>query len=210
MYLSTLIGTGFVERHIPITKQASSRLERHHITDPFLRFYYRFLSRRQSQLALGVDNQTLAEIKQHLADFIGTHTWEELCQEWLLRATSQKVLPFLPDQVGSIGNREAQIDVAGINFMEKTLILGECKWDRHPMDLDVPRKLIEKTEKVLPPEGKWRLFYLGCSSNGWTPSVIKFVKSVKGTETRGERWQTAGMLLKTLEEVDADLDTRTG
>ena len=209
MYLSTLIGTGFVERRIPITKQASSRLGRHHITDPFLRFYYRFLSRRQSQLALGVDDQTLTEIKKHLVDFIGTHTWEELCREWLLRATSQKVLPFLPDQVGSSWNREAQIDVAGINFMDKTLILGECKWDRHPMDLDVLRKLIEKTEKVLPAEGKWKVFYLGFARKGWTSSAIQFARAVKNTETRGERWQTVGMLLKTLDEVDADLDTWT-
>jgi len=209
MYLSTLVNTGFVERRIPITEQASSRLGRHHITDPFLRFYYRFLSRRQSQLALGIDDQILAEIKKHLVDFIGTHTWEELCQEWLLRATGQKILPFLPDQVGSIWNREAQIDVAGINFMEKTLILGECKWDRHPMDLDILKKLIEKTEKVLPAEGKWKVFYVGFARNGWTSSAIQFARAVKNTETRGERWQTVGMLLKTLDEVDADLDTWT-
>lgn len=209
MYLSTLVSTGFVERRIPITEQASSRLGRHHITDPFLRFYYRFLSRRQSQLALGVDDQTLAEIKKHMVDFIGTHTWEELCQEWLLRATGQKVLPFHPDQVGSIWNRDAQIDVAGINFMEKTLILGECKWDRHPMDLEVLRKLIEKTEKVLPAEGKWKVFYIGFARNGWTPSAIQFARAVKNTETHGERWQPAGMLLKTLDEVDADLDAWT-
>jgi AAA+ ATPase superfamily predicted ATPase len=209
MYLSTLIGTGFVERRVPVTEQPSSRLGRHYITDPFLRFYYRFLSRRQSQLALGVDDQTLAEIKKHLVDFIGTHTWEELCREWLLRATGQKILPFLPDQVGSIWNRQAQIDVAGVNFMEKTLILGECKWDRHSMDLDVLRKLIEKTDKVLPAEGQWKVFYVGFARSGWTADAIQFAKGIKNAKVQGARWQAAGMLLRTLDEVDGELGSWT-
>jgi len=66
MYLSNLAETGFVERRVPITDPPSSRKGRHHITDPFLRFYYRFLSQRQAQLALGVQDQALIEIKKHL------------------------------------------------------------------------------------------------------------------------------------------------
>ena len=99
-YLNVLTETGFIARRVPVTQPPASRLGRHFITDPFLRFYYRFLARRQSQLALGVDEQALEEIKRHLLDFIGTYTWEELCQEWLLRATGHARLPFLPDQVG--------------------------------------------------------------------------------------------------------------
>ncbi len=101
-YLNILTDTGFIARRVPVTKAQSSRLGRHFITDPFLRFYYRFLAGRQSQLALGIEDQALEEIKRHLLDFIGTYTWEELCQEWLLRATGHARLPFLPDQVGSV------------------------------------------------------------------------------------------------------------
>jgi len=66
MYLQTLNATGYVERRLPVTAPASSRLGRHYITDPFLRFYFRFLSERQAQLALGVQEQALAELKTHL------------------------------------------------------------------------------------------------------------------------------------------------
>ncbi len=209
MYINTLIGTGFVERRLPVTERMASRQGRHHITDPYLRFYYRFLSRRQSQLAMGVDDQTLDEIKKHLVDFIGTHTWEELCREWLLRASGRNIVPFLPDQVGSIWNREAQIDVAGVNFMEKTLILGECKWDRHPIDKDVLTKLIEKTESVLPPDGKWKVYYLGFARSGWTEDAIQFAREVKAAGTLGNRWQATGMLLRNLQQVDDELDIWT-
>jgi len=68
-----------------------------------------------------VRDQALAKIKKHLVDFIGIHTWEELVREWLLRASGKNILPFLPDQIGSICNREVQIDVAGVSFMDKIL-----------------------------------------------------------------------------------------
>ena len=209
MYLSNLLQTGFVERRVPVTESSTSRQGRHHIIDPFLRFHYRFLSRRQAQLALGVRDQALAEIKKHLIDFIGTHTWEELCCEWLLRASGKNLLPFLPDQVGSIWNREAQIDVAGVNFMNKTLILGECKWDRHPKDVGILEKLIDKTEKVLPKDGQWEVFYLGFARSGWTNKAIEFAES-EAKKAQGKRWKSVGMLLRSLDQIDDELERWTG
>ena len=205
MYIRNLLQTGFVERRIPVTARGASRQGRHYISDPYLRFYYRFLSQRQAQLALGVRDQALAEIKKHLVDFIGTHTWEELSREWLLRASGKEIIPFLPDQVGSIWNKEAQIDVAGVNFMDKTLILGECKWNRRSMGGDVLKRLIEKTDKVLPREGDWQVYYLGFSRLGWKQSALDFVRDFSSQRVRGKRWQAAGILLRSLNEVDQEL-----
>ena len=120
-----------------------------------------------------------------------------------------EVLPFLPDQVGSIWNREAQIDVAGINFMEKTLILGECKWGQLPIDLDILRKLIEKTEKVLPADGQWKVFYLGFARSGWTEAAQQFAEGLKNTQVQGENWKMEGMLLRSLKQMDTELEEWT-
>jgi hypothetical protein len=68
-------------------------------------------------------------------------------------ASDKNILPFLPDQIGSIWNSEVQIDVAGVNFMDKTLILGECKWDRHLKDANVLEKLVEKQKKFFQRKG---------------------------------------------------------
>ena len=209
MYLSNLTDTRFVERRLPITEKAVSRSGRHFITDPFLRFYFRFLSRRQAQIAMGVQDQALEEIKRHLIDFIGTHTWEELCREWLLRATGHRVLPFIPDQVGSIWNRDTQIDVAGINSMEKTLILGECKWDRRPINLGALTELISKTEKVVPKEGNWRVYYLGFARSGWTQEARALSEGLPKAKSKGENWHAVGMQLKDLEQIDNDLNEWT-
>ncbi|HKJ28511.1 MAG TPA: ATP-binding protein [Anaerolineales bacterium] len=208
MYLSNLAETGFVARRVPITARPSSRKGRHHITDPFLRFYFRFLSQRQAQLALGVQDQALAEIKKQLPVFIGRHTWEELSREWLIRASGKNILPFLPDQIGSIWNRDAQIDVAGINTMEKTLFLGECKWNRQKIGVAVLKRLVAKTELVLPKNGSWRVFYLGFSRSGWAESAIQFAEKEVG-KSQGKRWECAGILLRRLDQIDGELQAWT-
>lgn len=204
-YLSNLINTGFVERRVPVGAPESSRAGRHFITDPFLRFYYRFLTRRQAQLTLGVQDQALAEIKKHLVDFIGTHTWEELCREWLLRASTKARLPFLPDQVGSAWTKQAQVDVVGINSMDKTILLGECKWDRHPIKREVLEGLVEKTDKIVPKEGKWTVYYLGFARMGWTEDAQQYAHWLASNSVKGENWLSTGMELLDLNQIDDDL-----
>jgi AAA+ ATPase superfamily predicted ATPase len=71
-YLGVLAETGFVERRVPVTKTGPSRAGRYHITDPYLRFYFRFLAHRQDQLASGAQDIALAEVTRHMLDFIKT------------------------------------------------------------------------------------------------------------------------------------------
>lgn len=204
-YLNILTDTGFIARRTPLTRPPVSRLGRHFITDPFLRFYFRFLARRQTQLAIGIEDQALEEIKRHLLDFIGANTWEELCQEWLLRSTEQAVLPFIPDQVGASWTRNAQVDVVGVNSMEKTLILGECKWSPRPIGRDVLDDLTGKTAEFVPSEGRWRVYYLGFARGGWKPEAKKLADSFPADAVRGENWQAVGMSLLDLARIDDDL-----
>jgi hypothetical protein len=97
----------------------------------------------------------------HLLEFIGTHTWEELCREWVLRAGARGVLP-LSDRVGSFWSRTAQVDVVGIHSMEKTLLIGECKWSPRPMGADVLETLLAKTAEVVPKHGRWTVHRRAC------------------------------------------------
>lgn len=206
-YLSVLSEAGFVERRTSVTAAPNSRTGRHHITDPYLRFYFRFLAARQNQLEMGIQDQALAEITRHMIDFIGTHTWEELCREWTLRASAKNQLPFLPDTVGSAWNATVQIDVAGINTMEKTLILGECKWTTAPVDRDVLEKLVEeKTQKIVPSDGNWRVYFLGFSRSGWTKGAVQYQNELQKRKFKGENWQAAGMRLVDLDQLDQDLE----
>ena len=205
-YLSVLTDSGFVERRIPLTEAKTLRAGRYHITDPYLRFYYRFLAGRQEQLALRIQDQALAEISKHMIDFIGKYTWEELCREWTLRAGAAGELPYLPDEVGSTWNATAQVDVVGINSMEKTLILGECKWTSTPNDRRSIADLIEaKAPRTVPKHGKWKVFFLGFSRGGWTSGAIAYQNQINRKPVTGSNWVSTGMRLVELDKLDRDL-----
>jgi hypothetical protein len=204
-YLSTLQVAGFVERRVPVTQGERSRLGRYHIVDPYLRFYYRFLANRQTQLALGIQDQALEEIKRHLRDFIGANTWEELCREWLLRASAIGAFPRLVDQVGSVWTRAAQVDVAGINPMEKLLVLGECKWSAEPQGRSVLTGLVDKTAEVTPGQGQWQVYFLGFARAGWTVASQALAQELTASPPTDKHWRVNGMRLLDLAQVDQDL-----
>lgn len=204
--LSVLIQAGFVERRIPITGRETSRAGRYHIADPYLRYYFRFLAGRQDQLALGIQEQALAEISRHTLEFIGKYTWEELCREWTLRAGAAGELPYLPDRVGSAWNASTQIDVVGISSMERTLILGECKW----IAAAGPRKAMEdlvqeKAARIVPKDGIWKVFFIGFSRSGWSAGARAYRDEINEQPVRGPNWASTGMRLVELSQLDEDL-----
>lgn len=149
--------------------------------------------------------QTSEELRNHWIDFIGSYTWEEICLEWVLTASAQDKLPFLPDQVGSAWTRKAQVDMVGINSMKKTLLLGECKWSSQVMGRTVLRDLVDKTAEIVPPEGRWTVYYLGFARSGWTPESQQLAGELAGRCLEGVNWQASGMRLLDLKQVDLDL-----
>lgn len=206
-YLSVLNDAGFANRRISVTASPITRTGRHHITDPYLRYYFRFLMHCQSQLVLGQQEQALAEMSGQMSEFIGKHTWPELCREWLIRASGRKGLPFSSDTVGSAWTPSAQVAVAGIDRRENTLVLGECKWTSHLANRDVIEELVEKkAQQIAPQDREWRVFFLGFSRSGWTSDAQRYQAELEKRQPKFGNVQVAGMRLLDLNQVDQDLE----
>jgi len=114
-------------------------------------------------------------------------------------------LPFMPDQVGSAWNRQAQVDVVAINWMQKTIILGECKWTLTPTETPILTALVEKASQIVPVEGKWRGYFLGFSRSGGSSGAIAYQNELTEHPVIGQNWQSVGMRLLDLAEIDRDL-----
>jgi len=205
-YISNLADTGYVVKKTPVTASPSSRAGRHSITDPFLRFYYRFIQSRLTQLEMGEIDQTMEELQKHMVDYIGVYTWEEICREWTIRASNRGILPLYPDRVESDWGKDFQVDVVGINTMKKHLILGECKWIKERGKAIVLQELVEqKTSKIVPASGNWQVFFLGFSREGWNEKAVAYAKNLAEVNLTETNWQIQGMRLLTLDDVDTDL-----
>ncbi len=204
-YLNILADAGYIDRFEPIIPLAKSRrVGRYYFTDPFLRFYFRFIAGRATQLSLFESDQALAEYHRHMPGFIGTHTWEEVCREWVLRAANKGALPLYPDDVRSAWSKELNIDVVGVNPMLRHMILGECKWTKNPVDAGVVKGLVAKAKIAMSAREDWKAYFLVFSKNGFTSSAYEFAEQIEKQVGEVE-WQAAGCRLVDLSQVDRDL-----
>lgn len=203
--LSRLIETGFVEQHTPVLRMTPiNRHGRYELTDPYLRFYFRFLAERQ----INRQGRVMKNIFRRLPDFIETGGWRELCHEWIWGAAVAKELPF-PNQIGPVWNEAVEIPICGIETLTRTLILGECRWTPRPARTNVLLELIEKTNKLVPP-GDWKVYFLGFSRSGWTSKAHAYARKVNKHPVSGANWRSMGFRLVTLDQLDTDLWKWTG
>lgn len=201
-YLARLQALRFVERRLPVTippsKRRRSRRGRYHLSDPYFRFFFRFIAPHQDELAYRPE-RVLPSIYEGLRAFVGQTAFESLSRQWVAAQGQAGQLPLeLESQnVGSHWSRQAQVDVVGINWAARAILLGECKWGTNPTGRNVVRELIEKTPKILrdlPDAGEgWTVHYAFFARRGFTPAA----------RTEAE---THSALLVDLEQLDRDLE----
>jgi AAA+ ATPase superfamily predicted ATPase len=202
-YLEKLTSSRIIEKRLPVTASEKSRIGRYHVRDPFLRFYFRFIEPSGKDIEAGEINQAYHKINKHLDEFIGKHTWEELCREWVLRAGNRGKLACAPEKTGALWNKEAQIDVAALNIEEKHIMLGECKWTEKPINGPVMRGLLDRSAKLIPHNKNWSVTLFYFSKTGFTSGTAAAAEELVGEE--GKNWRVTGLNLLSLDEIDADL-----
>ena len=176
-----------VERKLPATikpaMRGHSRLGRYHLSDPYFRFYFRFLDPLREDLEHDRE-RVFRFIQQGLNSFVGSTAFEEISRQWLLHQSNQGKLVVKFEQIGQHWSRKVQIDVVGINWDHKVLLLGECKWEKKPLSVKVVKQLLtDKTPLVLRDlkidQSEWRIRYAFFSRNGFTPAAEKMAAKHK-------------------------------
>lgn len=182
-YLNTLQDLRLVKRRLPTTlttaQQRKSRQGRYHLSDPYLRFYFRFLAPHLDTLAF-TPEQVLTHIQKELRAFVGQTAFEELAQMWVAENGRSGQLPFRPQSVGRHWSRHVQVDVVPLNWDSRDILLGECKWGAEPVNRQTVRELIEqKAAKVLrdlPDEGRgWRVHFAFFARAGFSAAAAELL-----------------------------------
>ena len=201
-YLGQLQELRLVERRIPATltpaEQRRSRQGRYHLSDPFLRFYFRFLAPAAADGTLSYrPERVLPGIQSGLRAFVGMTAWEELARQWVDAPQSAPVIGFTPQLIGSHWSRHVQVDVVAVDWQTRTLLLGECKWTGDAVDRKVVRELIAtKTPLVLSD--------MKATAADWTIHYAIFARA-GATEAAAQELAAHGGLLVDLPMLYADL-----
>jgi len=194
-YLKRLTELHLIERQVPATipfaQRQTTTKSRYMVRDPYLRFYFRFIEPNQEMVEQGLQDALWERISDQFRAFVGATTFEDLCREWIATRARANQLPFVPELVGSYWSKEAQVDVVAINWQEKTILLGECKWGVDPVKRPVVEELITKAPMVVPGEG-WQVYFAFFARSGFT-------------EEARQEGRNANALMVDLEMLDRDL-----
>ena len=178
-YLARLQDLKFIERRVPATlstaKRRRSRQGRYRIIDPYFRFFFRFIAPFHESIPFDIE-PAMKKIQEDFRTFVGQTIFEELAQEWIQLQAKAGAISFMPERVGSHWSRHVQVDLVAINWREKRLILGECKWGGLAVDKGTVRELLEqrvpKTIKDMEIDAnRWQIDYLFFARSGYTPAA---------------------------------------
>lgn len=137
-HLSRLKELGFINKEIPFgDSEKKSKKGLYHISDPLLRFHYRYVIPYRSLIELGNSQAVLNVFKNGENDYV-SRTWEELCRNHITAHGLDGIMYQMASRWwGSYYNEEKQqylpveLDVVAESFDGKHLFLGECKWQEH-------------------------------------------------------------------------------
>ncbi|MCA9980987.1 MAG: restriction endonuclease, partial [Anaerolineales bacterium] len=199
-YLVRLQELKLIERRIPATvpsaKRRTSRQGRYHFSDPYFHFYFRFLAPFNDILPDDIE-PVLEKVRSELRAFVGQTAFEQLSQQWVREQRKRGALAFKPLIIGSHWSRTVQIDVVGMDWDNRTALLGECKWGDTPIGRSTIRELVEqKTPKLLAD--------LPHNASDWVVHHIFFARA--GFSSSAQQYAAEhNMTLVDLEQLEAGL-----
>lgn len=145
-FLTVLQEMRLIERRLPFGAEGRSP-GLYRLSDPFLRFWFRYVFPFQESLAAGLAPDDLWD--SHIAPSLAQHvswTFEDLCRRWVREREGLRA-PIVRSWWGSAGQKRVapdrgsqEIDIVG-GVKKKVALVGECKWTSRPMGRDVLRAL---------------------------------------------------------------------
>jgi hypothetical protein len=194
-YLKQLEELHLVKRHIPALippeRRERTKTSHYHLIDPYMRFYFRFIAPNAELVEQDLSKVLWERISDQFRAFVGMTTFEDLCREWVLIKARAGKLTFFPEVVGSHWSSNIQVDVVAVNWHEKAILLGECKWGTDAVGRTVIRELFDKGSKVIPGE-EWQKTYAYFARAGFTDAAR-------------EEAQKINAILLDMETLDKDL-----
>jgi len=179
--LSRLEALGYLEGRAPLgpngpeEKRASYRL-----TDPFFRFWFRFVFPNRSLLERGRVKAVLQIVRREMDTFMG-QAFEDCCREWVGRHAGD-ALPA-SQHLGSWWSRNGQVEVDIVGASRGRYdLLGSCKWSQEASTAALGR-LLEHRD-ALRRAGSARLAIF---ARGFEPELVRRAKEEQVTLVGIER-----------------------
>jgi hypothetical protein len=177
--LEKLIEVGLVEKKRCITEEKNKKKTQYVLRDNMFKFWYEFIPKAHSVIELGQGDIYYEKVvKSKLHSFMGS-VFEDMCRYYALeQGVNGRFGGFITNVgiwwgnesfVNSSGERitqPADIDVVAISDIDKTAVIGECKFKNEKIDKGVYETLIRRSSLI---SGKYKISkYVFFSLSGYT------------------------------------------
>ena len=177
--LEKLIDVGLVEKKKCITEEKNKKKTQYVLKDHMFKFWYEFIPKAISVIEMGQGDLYYEKaVKPKLHEFMGS-VFEEMCRYYTLEQGIQGAfgsfltetgtwwgVEQLQDAEGKWYQQATDIDVVGISTIDKTAVIGECKFKNEKIDKGIYETLIGRARLI---SGKYNITkYLLFSLSGFT------------------------------------------
>lgn len=174
-YLAILSQLLITKKEVPITEKIPEKNRKgiYNIIDNYVAFWFQYVFRNRKLLEEGRTNEVLKIIKT-TTNFLLSKNYEEIAKEIVL-----KNLPKNFSEAGRWWNKDAEIDVVGLNNETKEIIFGEAKWSEKKVGTNIYSELKKKSELVDWRKGDRGEYYILFSKSGFTEDMLNIARGEK-------------------------------
>jgi AAA+ ATPase superfamily predicted ATPase len=153
--LERLEDLGYVAPRFPLGPSGAEDRSSYQLSDPYFRFWFRYVAHNRSRLERGRVDEVLEEIVNDLDNAMGW-AFEQCCRRWVGSYADDDTVGA-PQEIGSWWSRDGrvEVDVVGVR-KHRYVLVGSCKW-RRIADADVLGDLRAKQEQLGPKAARARL-----------------------------------------------------
>ncbi|WP_026670416.1 ATP-binding protein [Butyrivibrio sp. AE3006] len=177
--LEKLIDVGLVEKKKCITEEKNKKKTQYVLKDHMFKFWYEFIPKAISVIEMGQGELYYEKVvKPKLHEFMGS-VFEEMCRYYTLEQGIQGAFGSFLTETGTWWGVEqlqdaedkwyqqaTDIDVVGISTIDKTAVIGECKFKNEKIDKGIYETLVGRARLI---SGKYNITkYLLFSLSGFT------------------------------------------
>ena len=177
--LEKLIDVGLVEKKKCITEEKNKKKTQYVLKDHMFKFWYKFIPQAISVIEMGQGDLYYEKaVKPKLHEFMGS-VFEGMCRYYTLEQGIQGAFGSFLTETGTWWGVEqlqdaedkwyqqaTDIDVVGISTIDKTAVIGECKFKNEKIDKGIYEPLVGRARLI---SGKYNITkYLLFSLSGFT------------------------------------------
>lgn len=172
-YLKTLADLDIVEREVPATEENPEKSKKgiYKIKDNYIRFWFAFVYPDRSFIESGNCPIVMRKIRKSLVNRHIAYVYEDVCRERMWDLNAEERWPFHFSKIGRWWDAHDEIDIAAIDPDGNNLILGECKFWREPVGVNVLRSLEDKASRVEWKKQNRHVWYVLFSASGFTEEL---------------------------------------